>query len=199
MATATISGQLVNPTNMRLVALIRLVADGLEDLGFGSEVATTLPDANGEFVFLNVPSGSYVIDITPSASEYGTVSRSFGDFPRIPGTSGGGMSITDVPVGPPGTTHSTFTNGASVSGFSARVRELYPGGLTVSTMRTSGLAPLKARLRELERAGRPTVRVRLAMSDGARLAALYREGLDLARQVRSVGLGVSSRSARRGG
>ena len=68
------------------------------------------------------------------------------------------------------------------AGFSARVRELYPGALTVSTMRTSGLAPLKARLRELERAGRPTVRVRLAMTDGARLAALYRDGEVLARE-----------------
>ena len=44
------------------------------------------------------------------------------------------------------------------------------------TMRTDGLAPLKAALRELERAGRPTVRVRLPLADGARLAALYRDG-----------------------
>ncbi len=67
-------------------------------------------------------------------------------------------------------------------GFAARVRALYPGALTVSTMRTSGLAPLKATLRELERAGRPTVRVRLPLADGARLAALYREGEVLSRQ-----------------
>jgi len=66
--------------------------------------------------------------------------------------------------------------------FAARVRELYPGALTVSTMRTSGLTPLKAKLRDLERAGRPTVRVRLPMSDGARLAALYRDGEVLSRQ-----------------
>jgi hypothetical protein len=127
MATATISGQLVTPPTMRLVALIRLVAAGLEDLGFGSEVATTLPDANGEFVFLNVPSGSYVVDVTPSVSEYGTVSRNLTDLPRIPGTSGGGLSVSDVPVGPPGTTHATFTNGASISGFSARVPVVVDG------------------------------------------------------------------------
>jgi GTP-binding protein HflX len=71
---------------------------------------------------------------------------------------------------------------ADPAGFSARVRELYPGALTVSTMRTSGLAPLKARLRDLDRAGRPTVRVRLPMTDGARLAALYRDGEVLARE-----------------
>jgi GTP-binding protein HflX len=66
--------------------------------------------------------------------------------------------------------------------FAARVRELYPGALTVSTMRTSGLAPLKTVLREMERAGRPTVRVRLPITDGARLAALYRDGEVLSRE-----------------
>jgi GTPase len=76
------------------------------------------------------------------------------------------------------------------AGFAARVRELYPGALTVSTMRTSGLAPLKAVLREMERAGRPTVRVRLLISDGARLAALYRDGEVLSRQEDGAGLQV---------
>jgi GTP-binding protein HflX len=75
-------------------------------------------------------------------------------------------------------------------GFAARVRELYPGAVTVSTMRTSGLAPLKAMLREMERAGRPTVRVRLPMSDGARLAALYRDGEVLSRQENGAALEV---------
>ena len=67
-------------------------------------------------------------------------------------------------------------------GFTGRVRELYPGALTVSTMRTSGLAPLKSALRETDRAGRPTVRVRMPIGDGARLAALYRDGEVLSRQ-----------------
>ena len=76
------------------------------------------------------------------------------------------------------------------AGFAARVRELYPGALTVSTMRTSGLTPLKAVLREMERAGRPTVRVRLPISDGARLAALYRDGEVLSRQEDGAALDV---------
>ena len=79
------------------------------------------------------------------------------------------------------------------AGFTGRVRELYPGALTVTTMRTSGLAPLKTRLRELERAGRPTVRVRLAMTDGARLAALYRDGEVLAREERDGALDLRVR------
>ena len=37
-------------------------------------------------------------------------------------------------------------------------------------------------LRELERGGRPTVRVRLPVTDGARLAALYRDGEVLSRE-----------------
>jgi GTP-binding protein HflX len=75
-------------------------------------------------------------------------------------------------------------------GFAGRVRELYPGALTVSTMRTSGLAPLKSALREMERAGRPTVRVRVPISDGARLAALYRDGEVLSRQEDGAALDV---------
>jgi GTPase len=76
------------------------------------------------------------------------------------------------------------------AGFAARVRELYPGALAVSTMRTNGLAPLKAILREMERSGRPTVRVRLPISDGARLAALYRYGEVLSRQDDGAALDV---------
>jgi len=66
--------------------------------------------------------------------------------------------------------------------FSARVRELYPDAVTSSTMRTDGVVGLKARLRDLERRGRPTVRVRLPVADGAKVAALYREGEVLGRQ-----------------
>src|SRR5207253_5655152 len=57
-----------------------------------------------------------------------------------------------------------------------RIRELYPDAITTSTMRTDGIVGLKARLRELEQQGRPTVRVRLPVADGARVASLYREG-----------------------
>jgi GTP-binding protein HflX len=71
---------------------------------------------------------------------------------------------------------------ADAAGFSRRVRELHPGALITSTMRTDGLAPLKTRLRELERAGRVSVRVRVPLADGSRLAELYREGEVLSRQ-----------------
>src|SRR5690242_16942318 len=39
--------------------------------------------------------------------------------------------------------------------FAVRVRELHPGAIMTTTLRTDGIVGLKARLRELERAGRP--------------------------------------------
>ena len=67
------------------------------------------------------------------------------------------------------------------TGFTRRVRELHPTALLTTTVRTDGLAPLKARLRELDRAGRVSIRVRVPLADGARLAELYREGEVLSR------------------
>jgi GTPase len=70
---------------------------------------------------------------------------------------------------------------ADAQGFTRRVRELYPTAIITSTVRTDGLAQLKTRLRELDRAGRVAVRVRVPLSEGARLAELYREGDVLSR------------------
>jgi GTP-binding protein HflX len=67
------------------------------------------------------------------------------------------------------------------AGFTRRVRELYPTAVITSTMRTDGLASLKERLRELDRAGRVAVKVRVPLAEGARLAELYREGEVLSR------------------
>jgi GTPase len=66
-------------------------------------------------------------------------------------------------------------------GFTRRVRELHPTAVITSTMRTDGLASLKERLRELDRAGRVAVKVRVPLAEGARLAELYREGEVLSR------------------
>ena len=63
-----------------------------------------------------------------------------------------------------------------------RLRELHPTAILTSTMRTDGLAQLKTRLRELDRAGRVSALVRVPLADGARLAELYREGEVLSRE-----------------
>ena len=67
-------------------------------------------------------------------------------------------------------------------GFARRVRELYPTAILSSTMRTDGLAQLKTRLRDLDRAGRVSIRVRVPIAEGARMAELYREGEVLSRE-----------------
>lgn len=64
---------------------------------------------------------------------------------------------------------------AHAEAFAARVRALYPGAIMVTTVRIDGLAALKTTLRELERAERPTVLVRIPLADGAQLAAVYRQ------------------------
>jgi GTPase len=63
-----------------------------------------------------------------------------------------------------------------------RLRELHPTAILTSTMRTDGLAQLKTRLRELDRAGRVSALVRVPLADGAKLAELYREGEVLSRE-----------------
>jgi GTP-binding protein HflX len=60
--------------------------------------------------------------------------------------------------------------------FAQRARELYPTGILTTTMRTDGLVPLRTRLRELARADRPAVVVRLPHAEGAKLAEMYRVG-----------------------
>ncbi len=62
------------------------------------------------------------------------------------------------------------------SGFAMRARALWPDAIFTSTMRTDGLAPLKAALRGRAEALRPVVRVLLDPSDGKRLGQLHRHG-----------------------
>jgi GTP-binding protein HflX len=72
--------------------------------------------------------------------------------------------------------------------FTARARALHPTGIPATTMRTNGLAALKTALRDLERVGLLIVRVRVPLSDGARVAALYRDGEVLSRTESETGL-----------
>ncbi len=69
-------------------------------------------------------------------------------------------------------------------GFAARVRELHPGSVLTTVMRTDGLQSLRQALRERAQTVRPTVRVEVPSTDGARLAALYRAGEVIAREDR---------------
>ncbi len=93
------------------------------------------------------------------------------------------MVVVDTVLGEIGVGHATvipvFNKMDAVidpSAFSARVRALYPEAVLATTMRIDGLEPLKTVLRRQEQVVRPSVTVRIAMSDGARLASLYRLG-----------------------
>jgi protocatechuate 3,4-dioxygenase beta subunit len=74
--------------------LLRLMALGTEHFGFGSEVATTLVETNGEFTFLNVPAGAYTLIASPavadasSGSSQGRVPSAVG-YSAAQGYSGG--------------------------------------------------------------------------------------------------------------
>jgi GTP-binding protein HflX len=63
-----------------------------------------------------------------------------------------------------------------------RVRGLYPRAVIASALKSNGLDELKGRLRELARRERPTVSVRVPISDGARLAEIYRLGEVVSRE-----------------
>lgn len=50
--------------------VLRLMPEGLEDMGVGSEVATTLVKADGTFTFLGVPAGAYTLVAPGSSFEF---------------------------------------------------------------------------------------------------------------------------------
>ncbi|HEY9517821.1 MAG TPA: GTPase HflX [Gemmatimonadales bacterium] len=82
---------------------------------------------------------------------------------------------------------------ADPSAFAARIREIHPEAVLASTMRTDGVEEVKAALRERARAGRPTLRVVVPADDGARLAAVYRAGEVLSREVTPEGVVLTVR------
>jgi len=61
--TSRVSGVVQGPPDAVGNLLLRLVPVGLEDLGQGSEAATTVSLADGRFTFLDVPAGSYVLEM----------------------------------------------------------------------------------------------------------------------------------------
>ena len=98
--------------------------------------------------------------------------------------------------------------------FAERIRDRWPDAVLTTTMRTDGVMALRRALRDRADRVRPTVRVEVPVTDGARIAALYRAGEVIAReelgdrvaltvrvepwqveQIRNGGDGVARRSA----
>jgi hypothetical protein len=104
VAAWRVSGMVDGPPPVVAGLSLRLLPQGAEDLGRGSEVATALVAADGGFTFLNVPAGHYTIDARRSITEYtfATSGSMAGPFPTAPGatmSSGGGGMVFAAPAG----------------------------------------------------------------------------------------------------
>ncbi len=100
-ATVRVSGVVDGPPEAVRGLVLRLMPAGLEDLGEGSEAATTLAGADGRFTFLNVPAGAYTVDATKSTLEFmygpsaGLASQELPGTPgRLPGASSLGSLLS---------------------------------------------------------------------------------------------------------
>ena len=78
--------------------------------------------------------------------------------------------------------------------FTARVRELFPGSVVATVMRTDGLQSLKTALAERASTLRPTFEIEVPVTDGARLAALYRAGEVISREDRGESVVLTIRT-----
>ncbi len=67
--------------------------------------------------------------------------------------------------------------------FAQRAKEMHPDAVFTSTQKIDGVEQLRAELRRREAAIRPPVVLRIPMSDGKRMAEIYRSGDVLKREV----------------
>jgi hypothetical protein len=70
VSTVRVSGRVAGPAEAVTGLVVRLVPEGSENLGQGSEVATALVNANGGFTFLAVPAGRYTLVAQSTVSEF---------------------------------------------------------------------------------------------------------------------------------
>lgn len=108
----TISGVLQGPPEAVQGMPIRLLGAGAEGLGRGAETATTVASADGSFVFLNIPAGSYTIVASRTIGEYASRGASLfttGGAAVFPGARTTTTSSSGVMSGPQGTSLSRQT------------------------------------------------------------------------------------------
>ena len=118
VASVRVSGIVDGPVDVVSGLTLRLLPAGLENVGLGSEAATTLVGADRTFAFVNVPSGSYTIDAMSSVTELLTSAPSFLDrsrprFPVPPPARGSGMSSETIDLIPGLTLARTTYGGGS--------------------------------------------------------------------------------------
>jgi hypothetical protein len=103
-----VSGRLEGSNEPVAGTPLRLMPAGLEELASGSESATTLAAADGRFVFLNVPAGSYTLDARRSTTQLTFQAGAPGaSVPSAPGIRESSGSSGSLPSGPPGSGYSS--------------------------------------------------------------------------------------------
>ncbi len=132
-----ISGTVDGPPEALKQLTLRLLAPGLENLGNGAEVATALAGANGTFTFMNVPNGTYILDVPSRVAELtaagtsGGASLSWASSPSIPPPpprGGWGWSQTGIDMAPGvGLRTSDYRSGAGAE-YTARLPVTAGGG-----------------------------------------------------------------------
>lgn len=90
------------------------------------------------------------------------------------------LGVHDVPVVP---VFNKMDAVADPISFAQRARELHPEAVFTSTLKIDGVEQLKGELRRREREVHPPVVMRIPMSDGKRMAEIYRVGDVLKREV----------------
>lgn len=99
MPTVRVSGRLENPNGAVPEFLLRLMPVGSEQLGFGSEAATTMVEADGQFTFLNVPPGEYTLLAQSTVMDFSSGSA-FTRFADAPGFPAGGITVGSMSGAP---------------------------------------------------------------------------------------------------
>jgi len=145
VTVSSISGVVEGPPDALPGLLLRLLPEGLEDLGAGSEVATATLDGTGRFTLFNVPAGSYAIDVRRVLSElqYRTpLATPAATLPSTPGLAGS-MGSGSILSGPYGASYSTRGGGRGNTAFFARTKVTVSNApvanVTVSLRRGGGI------------------------------------------------------------
>jgi hypothetical protein len=115
--TARVSGFVQGPPDAVGNRLLRLIPAGLEELGQGSEAATTVTLADGRFTFLDVPIGSYVLDARHTLLEitYTSMDEVPTALPAPVPFPAGSASSFSVRAAPPGVEFSSLSGPANLS------------------------------------------------------------------------------------
>ena len=94
--TFRLSGTVPGGVRAESAPLLRLLPRGVEELGIGNEIATTLVEANGSFAFVGVPAGEYTLVAHSGGMEF--VSQTMtARMPDPAGFSGGSVGMGSLP------------------------------------------------------------------------------------------------------